>query len=262
MSERNTTVCHTAFPILCAQCCIGVLMGFQIKSCSAQCWPSCKEPVVHPHISPMKKSHVKRFSPPPLFFSHYFFLFWQPVQPCSNKSKDIEGCTPSQWVVEPAGQLSIQLLLSLPGLSMPVPDPRAHTGDKEALVASRLPELAALSFNPVLYFIAQEILASGVRQGLDLLYKQWPECQEMWFVTVTALQAKIPGVKTKLSFNWGWRCGVVQGWLSMPTFSFCFFARTRPSAFMDISPIPVGTWAHEGRFQTHKVSCEQEMLEL
>lgn len=100
MSERNTTVCHTAFPILCAQCCIGVLMGFQIKSCSAQCWPSCKEPVVHPHISPMKKSHVKLFSPPPLFFSHYFFFFCS-GNLCSHvaiKAKILRDALPaSEW---------------------------------------------------------------------------------------------------------------------------------------------------------------------
>lgn len=62
---------------------------------------------------------------------------------------------------------------------MTVPDPKAHIGNTETLVASGLPEVAASCFNLVLYFTAQETFASGVRQGLDLLYKQWPECQEV-----------------------------------------------------------------------------------
>lgn len=164
MSERNTTACHTDFPILHAKCCIGVLMGFQIKSCLVQYSPSWKEELVaHPNPYPAEKSQVKHFFFPPLFFSSTVSLFWKPVQPCSNKSNGTEWCTPSQWVVEPAGQLSIQLLFSLPDLFMPVPDPTAHNGNKEALVASGLPELGASSFNPVLYFIAQETFASGVR---------------------------------------------------------------------------------------------------
>lgn len=63
----------------------------------------------------------------------------------------------------------------------------------------------------------------------------------MWFVTEIALPAKICHVnaytQTKLSFNWGWMCGVLQTWLSLATFSFCCFAEATPSAFMDISPI-------------------------
>lgn len=213
----------------------------------------------------MEKPHVNTFFSP-FIFSPTISLFWKPVQPRGNKSKGTERCTPSQWVVQPTGQLSILLLFSLPDLFMPVPDPTAHTGNKEALVASGLPDLGASSFNPVLYFIAQETFASEVSQGRDLLYKQWSECQQGWFVTERASPAKIPHVnaytQTKLSFNWGWTCGVLQTWLSLSTFYFRCFAGAIPSTFMDIFPNPVWTQAYEGRFQTHKVSCEQEMLEL
>lgn len=106
--------------------------------------------------------------------------------------------------------------IPLPDLFIPVPDPVAHTGNKVALVALRLLELGASSFHPILHFIAEGTLASVVRQGLDLLYKEGSECHEVWFAAEraeTALLAKIPHVnaykQTKVSFNWGWRCKLV-----------------------------------------------------
>lgn len=94
MSERNTTLCHTAFSILHAKCCIGVSMGFWRTSCLTQCLLSWKELIAHPHPSPMGKSYVK----------HFFFLFlfspvsllWEGIQPCSKKSKSTERYTSSQ----------------------------------------------------------------------------------------------------------------------------------------------------------------------
>lgn len=94
MSERNTTVCYTDFPILHAKCCIGVLMSFWRKSCLAQCVPSWKELVAHPHPYLMEKFHVKHFFSP-LYFHPAISLLWKAVQPCSNKSKDTERCIPS-----------------------------------------------------------------------------------------------------------------------------------------------------------------------
>jgi len=67
----------------------------------------------------------------------------------------------------------------LPDLFMTVPDPVAYTGNKEVLVASRLLELRTPSFHPILHFLAEETVASGVRQGLDLLYKQGSECHDV-----------------------------------------------------------------------------------
>lgn len=98
------------------------------------------------------------------------------------------------------------IVIPLPDLFMPVPDAVAHIGDKEALVASRLLELGASSFHPILHFTAEGTVASVVRQGLDLLYNEGSECHDVWFVAETALLAKVPCVnaytQTKVSSSW------------------------------------------------------------
>lgn len=70
----------------------------------------------------------------------------------------------SWWDALPVGGANLAAVspvaVPLLDLFMTVPEPE---------VASRPLELGASSFYPLLHFIAEETVASGVRQGLDLL---------------------------------------------------------------------------------------------
>lgn len=152
--------------------------------------------------------------------------------------------------------------IPLPDLFIPVPDPVAHTGNKVALVALRLLELGASSFHPILHFIAEGTLASVVRQGLDLLYKEGSECHEVWFAAEraeTALLAKIPHVnaykQTKVSFNWGWRCKLV---FFLSPFLFALLQESLPLLSLIFPQTQYGHMKADFK-PMNRVTCKQQI---